>query len=174
MRCRSTWSVRVLGTGILGMGLGGLGCSSVQTCRASTAHFEQYRTLSFELSPEPPTGSDPTSIETQARVERAVEAGLEHRGYLLIAPEEPADLVVLVRVGRRQTTPPSSIGIVRGARLRASITGLFVVDAFERATENLVWRGSATTDVDLSQLDHDGLKIAVAAVLASFPARVQP
>jgi len=170
MRSLSRLSSTLVGVGALGMSLMSAGCG-VQTFQEPTAHFDRYRTLSFEIDPEPPSGSAPLAIETQAKVERAAVAGLKELGYLPIMAKEPADLVVVVQAGRDWRRSPSSIAVVRGSRPKVWLMGVLVVEAFERETGRLVWSGSTETGVDLVRMDPEELRLAMGSILSSFPAR---
>jgi hypothetical protein len=49
--------------------------------------------------------------------------------------------------------------------------GAFVIDAFDAATDDLLWHGSARLEVQPGRFDEERLRRAASAVLTSFPAR---
>lgn len=57
---------------------------------------------------------------------------------------------------------------------RDFVEGAFVIDAFDRETRELVWHGSARTEINPGPIDDARLRQAVESVLASFPARPGP
>ncbi|MGA3120333.1 MAG: DUF4136 domain-containing protein [Polyangiaceae bacterium] len=54
------------------------------------------------------------------------------------------------------------------------VEGAFVIDAFDGETHQLVWHGSARTEVNPGPVDYGRLGRAVESVLASFPVRRNP
>jgi Domain of unknown function (DUF4136) len=54
------------------------------------------------------------------------------------------------------------------------VEGAFVIDAFDGETHQLVWHGSARTEVNPGPFDYGRLGRAVESVLASFPVRRNP
>jgi hypothetical protein len=51
------------------------------------------------------------------------------------------------------------------------VEGAFVVDAFDAATGEMVWHGSARLEIDPGSVQEERLQRAVGEVLASFPRR---
>jgi hypothetical protein len=168
-------SLAVLSGWVLRVGVGCAIVSCVRNIQSPRAHFGRYHTISFDVSREPPPGWGPSSADAQSNVEGAAASGLEKRGYLLITPSEPADLVVTIQVGRRWRIAPRSVAITRSWNPHPpDFIGVFVVDAFDRTTRELVWHGSATTDIDLARIDHEALRSEMATVLTSFPHESRP
>src|SRR5208283_2779356 len=54
---------------------------------------------------------------------------------------------------------------------RELVERAFIIDAFDRETRELVWHGSARTEVDPSPIAYERLRKAVESLLASFPSR---
>ena len=167
----------------------------VHTIQAPAAHFDQYRTVAFDMSAEAPSEyvASPRSEDVRTRIHETAATLLRDRGYVG-AEKEHADLVVKIEAGRRErrirapsetsislptTTPPvepENAGVVPSyhgqldEEERDFVEGAFVIDAFDGKTHELVWHGSARTEVRPGPVDYDRLRHAVESVLASFPA----
>jgi len=166
--------------------------SDIHAIQSPGAHFELYRTVSFDPGQMPPGAysTSPQSVDVWQHVREAATGVLESRGYVLAAPDK-ADLVVRIQVGRRQTTAPvtSPIGLQptypgyvpdylpvvppyhgyfdqEGQEL---VEGAFVIDAFDGKTHQLLWHGFARAVVRPEKVDYDHLGRDVESVLASFP-----
>jgi hypothetical protein len=163
----------------------------IHTIRAPAAHFERYRTVVFDVraaAPENFTVS-PRSARVAGFVEETAGDVLRARGYV-VAAAAPADLHVTIEAGRRERRisgpGASSIGTHEEASAvemlhgeldreeRDLVEGAFVIDVFDAPSRELLWHGSARTDVDRGAIDYERLRRAVVAVLASFPARTAP
>jgi hypothetical protein len=159
--------------------LSAAGCTSavdIHTMTSPGAHFEHYRTVAFDIGSEPPSqySSSAQSAEVRAHV------------Y-----ETALSLIVRIEVGRRERRVPvnTSIGMPPSVppavepeyagivpyhgpldeEEKDLIEGAFVIDAFDGKSHELVWHGSAHTEIKPGSIDYDGLRHAVETVLAPFP-----
>ncbi|HEY3820265.1 MAG TPA: DUF4136 domain-containing protein [Polyangiaceae bacterium] len=161
---------------VFGAALGA--CSSsvdVHTARSPGAHFEQYRTFSFESDPRSPIryARSPQSAYVESRIEQVATSILEAKGY--VPAQGPADLHILVSAGRLER----ELQLPQRARpdwlLEDEeddfVEGAFVIDAFDGSRGDMLWHGAARLEVDPRRVDEDRLTRAVHMVLEGFPAR---
>jgi len=146
----------------------------------------------------------PRSAEVRARVEQLAATTLQGRGYSLAPADHADLVVRIEAGRREQRVPMSNGtmplgGGVAGLPMTSSggnipgpaaiettyhgeldqeerdlVEGAFVIDAFDGRTRELVWHGSARTEINFGPVDYDRLRRAVEAVLAPFPARTGP
>lgn len=154
-----------------------VGCTSaidVHTAQAPSAHFERYRTFSFEIDRQAPPGFSPSpqSAHVKQRVEQLTAKVLETKGYTQAEPAS-GDMTVRVSAGRRAR----EIRLPERARPdwlmedeeNDFVEGSFVIDAFDSASGEMVWHGAARLEVDPGAVDEARLRRAVSSVLTSFP-----
>lgn len=149
---------------------------NVHTAQSPSAQFERYRTFSLESDACMPADFAPSSQSTHVRqqVGQVTGAVLMAKGYTP-ASDEPADMAIRVSAGRRereirwpvQVRPPWLVE----DETEDFTEGAFVIDAFDTATDDLLWHGSARLEVQPGSVDEPLLRRAASAVLTSFPAR---
>ncbi|HXX66085.1 MAG TPA: DUF4136 domain-containing protein [Polyangiaceae bacterium] len=174
-----------LTSGLFGAVVGCAPAIDVHTIQSPSAHFDAYRTVAFEQSPQPPSDYSPSPQSAQVRTEVQDRAGdiLQGRGYV-VAKQQDADLVIRIEAGRRErvvtvtamqpTSPSAPVETEFHGELDREqedlVDGAFVIDAFDGKTHALVWHGAARTEVTPGTIDHGRVRSAVEKVLASFPA----
>jgi hypothetical protein len=151
---------------------------NVHTKQSPSADFERYRTFSFESDPRPPArfAPAPASRHVERRVERVATILLLEKGY--VPKERTSDMNLRVSAGQRTR----EIRVPERARPawfvededEDFVEGAFVIDAFDAATGEVVWHGSARLEVDPGKVDENRLRRAVNDVLAKFPSRSGP
>jgi hypothetical protein len=156
-----------------------LRCTStvnIHSARSPTASFDRYRTFGFETNESALAdyASSPRSIEVRNRVKQQAGKILEDDGYVRAIGGKP-DLVLGIAAGRRERVirhpQRARVGWLEEDEEDDFTEGAFVIDAFDAATEELVWHGSARAEVDPDRIDDERLRRAVTSVLATFPSR---
>lgn len=170
-----------------------VGCSTISTGAHydETTNFGAYKTFSW-IGANPyitaSGGSGPVvSPLTTAKIEAAIRAGLETKGYQFVEQHDEADFVLAYTIGTRQeisvnSYPPPYYGPwgwhVRGSHYYAyevsahSYTrGTLGVDVFDARTKQPVWHGWAektVTDDDRKD-PSPAINAAVTKLLEKFP-----
>jgi hypothetical protein len=146
---------------------------NVHTKQSPSADFDHYRTFSFEGDSRPPArfGSSLESLYVKRRVARVAGTVLQEKGY--VPAKEVADMSLRVSAGERvreihipQRSRPAWFDEEEDEDF---VEGAFVIDAFDTATGEIVWHGSARLEVDPAKVDERRLRRAVSDVLAKFP-----
>jgi hypothetical protein len=166
--------------------LSALGCSSgvdVHSIQSPAAHFADYQTFTIEDRSLPPAefSPSPQSADVRADIRESATLILQSLGYSPAQPDH-ADLLVRIEEGRRRRQFPilgfehtDAAGRAEYQALSATTEeGAFDIDAFDRKTKELVWRGWARADVTPRTIDHARLLRAVESVLRAFPQRRDP
>jgi hypothetical protein len=149
---------------------------NVHSARSPTAPFDRYRTFAFDTteSAPPDYASSTRSAEVGRRIRQQASELLEAKGYRMAADAKP-DIVLRIAAGRRERVvrqrEHARLDWLEEDEEADFVEGAFVIDAFDAATEELVWHGSARTAVDPNRIDYERLQRAVASVLATFPSR---
>lgn len=152
---------------------------NVHAEQSSFAHFGRYRTFAFESAPGAPAEFQPgpQSGYVELRVEQIAKEVMLAKGYVPLAGGR-ADLLIIVSAGRRERwtrvpNPDAPRFDRRGATQQEDVLeGAVAVDAFDDATGERVWSGTArVTGIGQETVDEARLQHAVSAVLATFPAR---
>ena len=148
---------------------------STHSARSPTARFSGYRTFGFDSLASAPSRYVPSarSAEVRSRVRQQASKLLEAKGYV-VAVDSKADLVIRVAAGRREqeiSHPHPAPRWLEEDEEEDFVEGAFVIDAFDAATDELVWHGSARAEVDPNRIDDERLRRAVTSVMASFPSR---
>lgn len=112
---------------------------------------------------------DPSDVDT--RIKQAVDATLQRKGFQLSG--EPVLLVdYMLQVANREmaeNTPPPGMGDWQPNTDPTKYSvGAIVVDVYDAATQNRVWRGAALTDVQAGE-NRDRIPDIVDKLLADFP-----
>ncbi len=143
--------------------------------------FSLYRTYAWAAPPPTPA---PSSRETAVdilgwRVENAVDAALQGRGYL--RDDRAPDLLVQVHA-RLEERYANSIGGYRRYRDAGGEQGLFsayaigyeeatvIVEVYDARSRQLVWRGTTAVAMDAKRRG-DRAAAGVAEMFKSFPVR---
>ncbi|HXN30472.1 MAG TPA: DUF4136 domain-containing protein [Polyangiaceae bacterium] len=148
---------------------------SIHSARSPTARFGAYRTFAFDPVESAPSryARSARSEEVRNRVKQQASKLLETKGYAVAVDGKP-DLIVRVAAGRREqeiSHPHPGPRWLEEDEEEDFIEGAFVIDAFDGATDELAWHGSARAEVDPNKIDEERLRRAVASVLATFPGR---
>lgn len=151
----------------LSLALVALACApSVQVSVAPGSDFSTFDTYAVVPSPE-------ATELVQRTVEAKVRAALDRRGYRS-APVGENDLLVLVQgravPGRRQVFAETPGGC---CETQEYIEGTMVVELFDTASGQRVWRGVAQIDIDAptEKAVESAVTRAVDAILDELPAR---
>jgi hypothetical protein len=151
----------------------GPGTSRVQTTSAGATAFAPFRTFGFRLSeaPPPPYELSARSFEVERRVRDLVAAELARKGYREAGPD--ADLLVRISSGTVWEEKPAPITTSGGTENEPQLIteDEIVVDAFDRATAQQVWHGTAQAEVDPQRIDEPALQDDVGRMLTPFPRR---
>jgi hypothetical protein len=118
----------------------------------------------------------PQSSLVRQHVEQMTGTVLVAKGYAPVSVAgTPPDMAIRVSAGRRERE------IRRPVRVRPDwlvedesedfVEGSFVIDAFDAATDQLLWHGSARLEVEPATVNEERLRRAANAVLTSFPSR---
>ena len=92
----------------------------------------------------------------------------------MLAADSKPDLVIRVAAGRREQEiahPHPAPRWLEEDEEEDFVEGALVIDAFDAATDELVWHGSARAEVNPNQIDDERLRRAVTSVMATFPSR---
>lgn len=141
----------------------------VKTTETTAASVARYRTYSKENAKLAPEGfeASPLSGEALGKIQGLIDDELTKRGYV---PSSDGELVVRVSTGRRTVyKQPAGRAAVVGAPAEPGSQGQLVIDVFERATNQKVFHGFATDDVEPGRLDDAKLAEAVSRILADIP-----
>jgi hypothetical protein len=143
----------------------------VQTVVSPSAAFTEYRTFSFGFTENPPTSyqASARSLEVQRRVRKLMGAALREKGY--VEDDTKPNFVVRFGAGTQQVETGGYVEDSTGSPDTIS-RGQIKVDIFDASTKTEVWRGSAVSQIDLTEdIDNRLLERAVQGVLTSFPTR---
>jgi len=156
-----------------------LGCTTavhVHSAKSPTASFDRYRTFALDMTENAPSGyaSSARSAEVRKRVRQYASALLEGRGFVLTAIEGKPDLVLRIAAGRAERVFRHAVPWLEEEESEDFVEGAFVIDAFDAASDQLVWHGAARGEAGSDRIDDDRLRRAVTSVLATFPAAVGP
>jgi hypothetical protein len=150
-----------------------LGTARVQTTSAGAAVFAPFRTFGFRLAgePSPPYELSARSFEVERRVRDLVASELARKGYSETGPD--ADLLVRISSGTVREDKPEPITTSGGTENESQPTteDEIVVDAFDRATAQQVWHGTAQAEVDPQRINEPALQADVRQMLTPFPRR---
>ncbi len=166
-------------------------CASIQTGSHydESADFGAYRTFAWiDEQPYVVDGTSPRiSPLTQAKIERAIVAELERKGYAFVAQREGADFAIAYTVGTRERIRvdayPPAFRVYRGwhiyggyvevyePRAHAYTEGTLGVDVFDNRSRKPVWHGWAEKTITESDRKDPTAAIgrAVGELLARFP-----
>lgn len=139
---------------------------TTETTAASVARHRTYTKENAQLAPEGFEAS-PLSIEARGKIQGMIDDQLIKRGYV---PSDDGELVVRVSTGRRTVyKQPAGRAAVVGAPAEPESQGQLVIDIFERASNEKVFHGFATDEVETGKLDDAKLAEAVSRILADIP-----
>lgn len=148
---------------------------------ASTVKYDFDRTMDFSKWRTVAWSAPEAALTTlpERRIQRALEDGFKAKGYTLVATPAQADFVIAYHAGAWRDVQVDNRfygpGFGRQVRVDRIPMGVLVVDVFERSTGKLAWRGSVTDALaDNPEQAEKKTAKAVARLLKSFPARVQP
>lgn len=154
-----------------------------------TTNFAAYRT--FAWIDEPPYIADASSVRvsplTQSKIQNAIQAQLEQKGYSFIEDRDKADFVVAYTVGTREkirtTTYPvgfhgswgwhvhGSYYYVRETSEHRYTEGTLGVDIFDASSRKPVWHGWAEKTITESDREDPSsvIREGIARLFESFP-----
>lgn len=169
------------------------GCATINT----GSHFDErndfrpYRTFAWiDASPYiSPRGENEVRISplTQLKIERAIRAELEGRGYVFIKDNQAADFVLAYTVGTRTKVSvdsypllyrgpwgwhiPGSVYYEREYREHRYLEGTLGIDVFDGKAHQPVWHGWAAKTVTASDRKDPSASIvkSVALLFERFP-----
>lgn len=185
------WPHRIVGVGMVTALLAGCAAISTGAHYDETTDFGAYKTFSW-IDEEPyiaaREGADTTvSPLTQAKIQKAIRAGFEAKGYEFVVQRDNADFVVAYTVGARQeisvdSYPAPYYGAwgwhVRGSHYyvhevttHSYTKGTLGVDVFDAARKQPVWHGWAekTVTADDRKDPTAAINMAVTKLLEEFP-----
>jgi hypothetical protein len=158
-------------------------CSGMQASSRRHAGLDGYHTFAW-IAPDPRVrarGDTPASAPVSRRIREAIEAQMMARGYNMRDPAG-ADIVLAFIVGTRDRIEAQAYPLeYRAAQawqaydecadLRLYREGTLTIEAFDRVTRRLVWRGSTTSEVSGADAARPGplIDAAVAEILARLP-----
>jgi hypothetical protein len=167
--------------------VGVAGCSglSVRTDYDHDAAFSRYRTYSW-IGPNPLLAAPGrASPDAEERIQRAVRATLQEKGFRFVADAAAADLLIAFTLGQRDPfrvdTSLDTLGLTSTARwafryysgvhAKDYRADRLALDVFDAATRRPVWHGYALKSLTRAdRKDPDALvRRAVGAILATFP-----
>ncbi len=156
-----------------------VGCTTavhVHSARSPTASFDRYRTFALDMTENAPSGyaSSARSAEVRKRVRQYASARLEAKGFVRTAIDANPDLVLRIEAGRVERVFRHAVPWLEEEEGEDFVEGAFVIDAFDAATDQLVWHGAARGEADSDRVDDERIRRAVASVLATFPSAVGP
>jgi hypothetical protein len=182
---------RELGLCLLALlALGAAACSQVaviHSAKSPNAAFDRYTTFGFVAGDEAPEHFEPSerSVQVDRVIREEANKALQAKGYRLVVAGAPA-LTLWIAAGRRERHLRRPRSAAAGPAWLDEdedenfTEGAFVIDAFDGATQELVWHESARTQIDPNGLDEPRLRHDVDRVLSTFPpgrsaaASVQP
>jgi hypothetical protein len=157
-------------------------CATLRTGSDFDASVDFSAYHSFSWLPHAGRGArNPLNAQ---RLQDAVRAELEARGYVYEADHARADFTVSGTIGSEERTDVSSFPVEyrgpwrwggpyfgREIDVRQYREGTLSVDVFDVRSHRPVWHGWAKKDLSRADLDSPGpaIRAAVAAVIASFP-----
>jgi hypothetical protein len=162
----------------------------VRTDYDHNVEFASYHTYSW-IGPNPLLAA-PATIrpDAEARIQQAVLATLEDKGFRFVPEGANADLLIAFTVGQRNPlrvdTSLDTLGLTStarwafryysGVRVEDYRADRLALDVFDAATRRPVWHGYALKSLtDADRKDPEALvRRAVAAILASFPPDTSP
>lgn len=116
------------------------------------ADFSRFKTYAW-------TGDSPVSDELiHKRIVTAVDSQLALKGLSRVEPDAAPDVLVSYQTVINRSLQVTGLGSGRrygwshtgSARVGAIQTGVLTVDLFDGRTRSIVWRATATRDLDLS------------------------
>ncbi|WP_298441222.1 DUF4136 domain-containing protein [uncultured Ferrimonas sp.] len=176
---------------LLSLALSLSGCASISTDSdySTQVDFNQYRSWAW-ISPDDSNGVSPYQQDglNEQRIRAAVTAQLQQQGLAQVSAEG-ADLLVntLTSVETKIDVDtfygnfgyhpyyqhyPLSAGFGTETRVREYQQGTLMIDLIDADSRQLVWRGSATSNVKKRQTPQqksDRIQQTVTAILAQFP-----
>jgi hypothetical protein len=107
----------------------------------------------------------------ERRVRDLVAAELLRKGYAETGPD--ADLQVRISSGTARENKPDPISTSGGTENEPHLitAGEVAIDAFDRATAQQVWHGTARAEIDPQQINEPALQTVVRRMLTPFPRR---
>jgi len=163
------------------------GCSTftVHADREPGADFGRYRSFAwFPLAKVPPDDQTVGDRYVDKEIYEAIEGDLQRKGYAMATPDT-ADFLLTYRLlksaGYQDLELPYTTQWHRGVALAvlheypdAYDRGTLMIDAVDRATGDLVWRGTASARL-LSHTSYENTlkraRKAIEKTLADFPRR---
>jgi hypothetical protein len=149
------------------------GTSHVQTTSAEAAAFAPLRTFGFRLAEQAPSPYQVSarSFEVERRVHDLVAAELVRKGYKEAGTD--ADFLIRISSGTASGERPEPVTTSGGTENDPQLItlGEVVIDAFDRATGQQVWRGTAQAEVDPQRINEPALQATVQRMLTPFPRR---
>lgn len=159
-----------------------------------TINYRKYRTFGWHRAevPTPVIGGSGPAFSTlvDRRVKEAVASELVMKGLNLVVEETP-DLIVAYDIAvdttqlvQEYNNLPPGYGYAYwyGYRYRYSYTGIpnymdirrydigtLVIDLIDSNTNQLVWRGWVSSDIDPAALEDSYISVIVANIMAHFP-----
>ncbi|HZN62170.1 MAG TPA: DUF4136 domain-containing protein [Planctomycetota bacterium] len=143
--------------------------------------FSKYKTYAWYL---PPPGTPGVDSLTQQRIRRAVDDGLQAKGFRMVE-EASADFKVhaMASITERIRTQPVSMGVgyawphgyvgaMEGVEVTSYEEGTLIVDVIAPATKNLMWRGTAKAAVERDRTPEQRearIREAIGKILQVFP-----
>jgi len=137
---------------------------TVSSGAAPGANLAAYTSFTF-VNPTPTGDSNPLTYE---RVRQGVEEALTSKGY---ARSDPADLSVIITLGKRDTTDVVTQGWWGRTDVYHYTEGKVSVDVFNAHTRQTLWHGQASQAINPHGAEPATIKAAVTSVMAQFPAR---
>jgi hypothetical protein len=143
----------------------------IRTAASSSAPFAEYRTFSFGVAETPPTRYQASahSLAVEHRARQLVSSALREKGY--VEDDTKPSFVVRLGAGTQEYAEANvEQDPTRSSPKETIDVGKLEVDVFDAFSNTAVWRGSATSYVDLTKdIDEGSLRRAVQAILATFP-----
>ncbi|MDM0108951.1 DUF4136 domain-containing protein [Variovorax sp. J22R24] len=156
-------------------------CASTPTVHIDVdpgTNFSRFRTYSWIGRPE-----GVASPLVQQRIVDGVDSRLQGRGWKLV-PNGDVHVAARVTTSERQTANSSSVGYIgwggfgppaTGSRVDTYEVGTLVVDMYDGARKQAVWRGAASGTLDSDPARMTALlQAALDKMFAGFPPGVTP
>ena len=146
----------------------------VETVMSTEAPFSRYRSFSFGLADNPPTGFQVSSgsLDVENRLRPLVEGALARKGYAEDRAE--ADFVVRLGAGTAEVsdTDMQRCTVDDYDCVGQSMHGLAVaIDMYDTATGAHVWHGATNLALARSRFDDELLNNIVATAFVELPRR---
>ena len=156
---------------------GGLPAPTVETTSASVVTFDRYRTFTFEVAKEAPSGFEVSerTVDVQHRMMPLVASALVEKGYVSTPTQGELRVVVVAGEGEasKERHRTRTATAVMGEHEESIVVpaGSLVIEVFDAAKGQRVWQSVAVGEVEPGAVDESRLAATISKMMTPFPAR---